>query len=213
MYLSDLNRLEKYLAKFKSYVNAGYQPTEEEQRAMQVIEAQVAQIEETLFHLRAAKGSVSGLMLKSLTEAKPQEFNNVTISANEKGFSISLPIYNLIAFPRDNQANNNYYGWNEQLRNFAIELVRASQRHYSNQEVTESQIGIVLKLNNINPKLHMYNIRFISGLEFNFDISKKLAQNENERNMIAREVMRELLIFIQSKINDFGAQPLVVPQG
>jgi hypothetical protein len=208
MYLSDINRLEKYLAKFKYYVNAGHTPTAEETTAIQAVANQVAQIEEILFNLRAAKGSIAGLMLKSLQDARPAGFEAVYLSANEKGFSISVPVFSLIHNPQQGSFQN--YNLHEQVRNWAMNYVQNCQRHFRGQELPESEIKLVLNLNQIHPKLKMYNVRFTGSLEFNFEISKKVAQNDNDREMIVREIMIKLERFIIQQRVALGL-PEVVP--
>lgn len=208
MYLSDINRLEKYLAKFKYYVRDGYEPTPEERTAIQNIQNQVEQIEETLFNLRVAKGSVSGLIMKSLKEAKPPEFESVFMTANEKGFSISLPIYNLLTNNNPDQYQN--YNHNENIRNWATNLVRSSQRHFARQETPESEIKVVLDLNHIHPKLKMFNLRFTGSLEFNFELTKRIAQNDADRGMICGEIMNTLQRFIISQRTSMNLPELVL---
>lgn len=205
MQISDLNRLEKYLSKFKYYVNAGYEPTPEEVIAIQTIEAQLVQIEETLFNLRIAKGSVAGLLVRSLKDACPENMNSTSITANEKGFSLSIPLVSIVHY---NQNRNSY----EQVTRWAHNLSAACQRHFMRQEVAENEIQILLQLNQINPKLKMYNVRYTGHLEFHFEISKKAAQNEADRENIAREVMQTIYIFIQQKKNELGLHEVALAQ-
>lgn len=208
MNISDLNRLEKQLAKFKSYVTPGYQPTAEETAAMELIKTQVEQIEESLFNLRAAKGSVAGLILRSLTQNRAPEFEQIYFTANEKGFSVMLPVYNLIPSPNGDRYDR---AWNERIGQWMTTITRASYQHYAGHELPERDVQIILSLNQIHPKLKMYNIRNHGMLEFNFEISKRTAMEDSEREPIMREIMRTVQFFVQQQRQAMGLAPLGVP--
>lgn len=210
MYLSDLNRLEKYLAKFKSCVQPGHEPTADEAQAVQTIRNQVEQIEGILFNLRVAKGSVAGLLVKSLKDARSEELSSIYFTSNEKGFSVLVPIYNLLNNNEHDPYSQNARDWSTQIGEWGTRLVRAGQQHFFRQEVPESEIQMVLNLNQIHPKLRMYSMRFHGALELNFEISKKVAQNDADREMIAREIMNYIQRVIYNKRAELGLPQLAV---
>jgi outer membrane translocation and assembly module TamA len=199
MYLTDVNRLEKTLAKLKFSLKFAQDlhNTPEENQAVQAIAENIGQIEDIIYNLRAAKGSVAGLWKRSLKNACPEEIASAWISANEKGFTITIPLTSLISYAE----NRNLY---EQVTNWAHNLARSCQRFYNHQEVPESEIQILHKLNQIDPKIKMYSVRYTGYLEFNFEASKRLAQSEADREQCTRLIMQEIYLLMRNKKNELG---------